>query len=283
MNGRTKLSAIFFTALCLLTLHTSSASAFALAGDYTGPLEFKFSDFSMGTLYQSSSGGYGNADNVENGWGIFKINLIKTPAAQTLWFDGKDGEELTGIFYGIDDDLWEVSGSGLNIQSVGGIIDVYLDSSPDFDPTGGPAARTTASTYPTVTDGELFLRLAMTPGIKFGNADTTDDHIEYNNDLNATTSPFTGNGAFYANVVGGTYADIFDTNIHCILDDNGVEHCNDFFGIFDTTSPGEYQWLVSSEDPISGASQAPVPEPATLAIFGTGLAGMIGLRKRKNS
>ncbi|MCA9398537.1 MAG: PEP-CTERM sorting domain-containing protein, partial [Candidatus Omnitrophica bacterium] len=146
-----------------------------------------------------------------------------------------------------------------------------------------PGARTTQSTYPTATDGELFLRLAMTPGIKFGNGSTVDDHIEYDNNLDATTSPFTGDGAFYANVIGGTYADIFDTNIHCLNDDNGVEHCNDFYGIFDTTSPGVFNFLVSSEDPISGAAQAPVPEPATLAIFGTGLAGMIGLRKRKNS
>jgi hypothetical protein len=256
---------------------TAPVYAFDIGG-YRDVVEFKFSDFTAGTLYQQSSNGYGQADGTEDAWSIFKVSTIKTPSAQTLWFDGKDGEELTGIFYGLDDDAWTVDANGLNVQSIGGIIDVYLDNTPDFDPTGGPGARTGASTYPTVTDGELFLRLALVPGIKYGDGDTTNDHITYDNDLDSTTSPFTGDGAFYLVVIGGSAASMFDSDAHQLVSDSGVISYADFFGQFDTTAPGRYGWLATSEDPISGRA---VPEPTSMLLLGSGLFGLAGLRRKK--
>ena len=276
----------FMTTLLILgvvvLMSASRASAFTILNDYAGPLEFKFSDFSDGTLYGSDSGGYGNADGVEDSFGIFKVSSIKNAIAQTLWFDGKDGEELTGMYYNIDDDFWTVTGSPItstNIQSVNGIIDVYLDASPDFNPSGGPGARSGATTYPTVTDGSLFLRLAMVPGIKYGNADTTDDHISYDVDIDFKTSTFTGDGAFYLDVIGGSYASYFDSDAYCLTDDSGNSVCRDFFGQFDTEAPGSFDWLTNSEDPIAGARV--IPEPATMALFASGMFGMLGTRLRR--
>jgi hypothetical protein len=267
--------------ICALAIAPTSADAFSLKNDYFGPLEFKFSDFSDGTLHGTSSGGYGNADLNEDGWGIFKIATIKSPAAQTLWFDGKDGEELTGIYYGIDDDFWSVAGNGsINIQSVSGHIDIYLDGTPDFNPTGGPGARTGAGAYPTVTDGSLFLSLDFVPGIKYGDGDTTNDHITYQNTLDSTTSPFTGGGAFYLDVVGGAFASLFDSDGEIVTDDSGNTYRRDMFGQFDTEAPGSFGWLVNSEDPISGAA---VPEPATMLLLGSGMLGLFGVRKRRDA
>lgn len=265
--------------LAIVMLVSSNAFAFSI-GDYRGPLEFKFTDWGVGTLYGSSSGGYGNADTVENAWGVFKVSTIKTAdlSATTLWYDGKDGEELTGIYYGLDDDFWALNGvGGINIQSVGGSIDVYLDGTPDFNAAPGPGSRV-GTTYPTVTDGSSFLTLAFGTGIKFGNAFVGDDHIVYDNNLDGTTSPFTGDGAFYLNVIGGDYAPMFNSDYYALVDDSGATHYRDFFGQFDTTTTGAGKWLVKSEDPIGGKA---VPEPTSMLLFGVGLLGIGAIRRKR--
>ncbi len=270
--------------LGLLFCHVPLASAFVLLNDYSGPLEFKFTDFSNGKLYTSSSNGYGQSDGQEDAFGIFKIATIKSPATQTLWFDGKDGEELTGIYHGIDDDFWKVTpsptGNNINIQSVGGFIDVYLDKAQNFDPTQGPGARTGPASYPTVTDGDPFLRLKLVPGIKYGNGSTLDDHITFDENLDSTTSPFTGDGAFYLDVIGGSHASLFDSNSFCVTDDSGNTVCRDLFGQFDTESPGSYGWLANSEDPIRGKTNA-IPEPGSIMLLGSGLLGLLKFRRRE--
>jgi len=268
--------------LGLMLLSTKSASAFSLANNYHGPLEFKFTAFADGALYTSSLGGgtYGNADGDEDAFTIFKVSTFKTPTAQTVWFDGKDGQELTGIFYGLDDDFAKVSPSGsVDIQSVGGHIDLYLDNAQNFDPTGGPGARTGTASYPTVTDGTLFLSLDLKPGIKFGDGNPANDYITYENFLDSTTSPFTGKGGFYADITGGAFASLFNTHSQCVTDDSGNTFCRDFFAKFDTSAPGSFGWLANAEDPVVGASA--VPEPATMLLLGSGLLGMAGFRKRK--
>ncbi len=267
--------------LGLVFCNTSTSSAFVLAGGYTGPLKFKFSDFSNGEVTPFSTPGYGHADGVEDSFGIFKVTTINADDAfnTLLWFDGKDGEELTGMYYNLDDDLRNASGGGVDIESINGKLDIYLDSTPDFSAAGGPGARSGTSSYPTATDGSPFLKLAMAPGVKYGDGDPSNDYISYHNHLNALTNPITGNGVFYADVIGGTYASMFDTNGICITDDSGVVHCRDFFNEFDT-KPGKFGWLVTSEDPVTGNV---VPEPLTMILLGSGFMGMVGTRLRKKT
>ena len=266
--------------LGLLLLQIKPAAAFDLGG-YMGPLKFKFTDFSDGATAPFLVPGYGHADTVEDAFGIFKVSTINADdfASTLLWFDGKNGEELTGMYYNIDDDLRDLVGfGGLNIQSVGGQLDIYLDSTPDFNAALGPAGRTGTSTFPTVTDGTPFLNLVMVPGVKYGDFIPANDYIVYNNDFNGTTTPFSGGGLFFADVTGGSWSSTFDSNAICMTDDSGVNHCTDFLGQFDTTTVGAGPWLVKSEDPVSGTA---IPEPATMFLLGSGLVGMIGTRLRK--
>jgi hypothetical protein len=264
------------------TFLISQASAFSLGG-YSGPVKFKLSDRSEAISITPSfpAGAYGNADGAEDIWGIFKITTIADPADNPLWQDGDNGEELTGIFYGIDNDYWSPNAiGGINIQSVAGAIDLYLDSSPDYNPTLGPGARSGVSSYPTATDGTLFLSTVMVPGIKYGNGAVIDDHITFDNDLDGTTQPFTGDGAYYLEITGGdAYAvSLFDWDYYTLVDDSGAITTADFFGQFDTEVPGSFGWFGDSEDPVEGFA---TPEPATMALLGSGLLGIAGLSRRK--
>lgn len=280
---------LFITALVFVLGTSTQAQAFSLANNYEGPLSFKFRDFSVGNIYQQSSGGYGQSDNVEDAWGIFKVTSIVSEdgSVSNLWSDGLNGEELTGMYYGLDDDFWTVDPGVVpgtfefNIQSVGGRIDLYLDSSTSFNAALGPAGRIDADEYTNVTDGELFLSLEFVSGIKFGDNDTGNDHIAYDNNLDGTTSVFTGDGAFYLDVIGGSYAKMFDQNVQCITDDSGNSVCRDFLGEFATEAPGPSGWLVESNDPITGAAAA-IPEPATMLMLGSSLFG-IALRRRNKA
>jgi hypothetical protein len=58
------------------------------------------------------------------------------------------------------------------------------------------------------------------------------------------------------------------------------------FGWYDPSDPnswgtGVLQVVVADDFPTNGGNQTPVPEPGTLAMFGTGLLGVAGLLRRK--
>ena len=270
--------------LLCVGLVTSQAFAFSLGG-YYGQVELKFSDFTQGTLYNTDSGGYGNADGIFDSYSIFKVSTIKAPDTTLLWHDTQDGEEIAGIFYGLDDDWWEVDGGGgLAIKSVAGKIDFYLQDAGVFDPTAGPIATGLNGIYPSIGDhasSTSFLTADLEKGITSTNGDPLDDHITFYNTLSSTTSPFTGDGSFYFSVTGGAYEGLFQKDVFGGgLDDSGnIIPTSDLWAQFDSESPGNFGWLANSEDPVEGYV---IPEPGTMLLLGSGLLGLAGFaRKRK--
>ncbi len=289
---------LVIVAVFALVLGVMSTKAEAFNVNINGPVKWKFSDFSTGTLHGASAG-YGQSVETgdeeadEDAWGVFKVDSLRTDdfASDALWVDtGVAGTEMiTGIYYGIDDDKWDIGATSQHTEAVGGHIAFYLDvysgaPGTPFDASAGPNGRTSFDKYGDITDGELLLLLDLVPGIKYGNSDATDDHITYDSNLDFDTQVLGGDGTFFANVAGGSLGYLFDTGIWALNNDSGgpTEYV-DFFGIFDVDVIGSGvgdEWLVRSEDPVRGAANA-VPEPTTVVLLGIGLVGMAGVAVRK--
>ncbi len=289
--------AVTGTALAVLMLWGAApAAAFSLGG-YGGFVKFVFSNFDAGTTGYPTAGGpfpaticstVAGCDTVggitpapgaigsEDSWGIAEVGVIeKIPGGGFAWTSGSGGEYLQAMFYGINDHRVEYLGvntTGNNewiAYGVGGILDVYINTLNDYDASGGPTARLTASTYPTVTDGTLFLRLAFSCCVELGDLTST-----YKSKFDDAT--IHGSASGYLDVIGGSYASMFDTNNQ--FDPNGNAHDFALSTTFDATGAGS--WTVVS----AGQALGFVPEPSTLLLFGASLSALGALavtRKRR--
>ena len=277
-----------------------SASAFSLGG-YSGPIKMKFSNWEDLILPAANMPGpsyyVNNGDGIEDNYGILYITDIRADDGSNLllWSDATQGETLTGLFYDVDVQSWAPNGSGgTNVQSVGGKMDIYLDTSPSgtFDATQGnggyiaDADGIAHNDYTGITDigSTLFLTLDFVPGVDI----LTDATID--GDFDGSTLPASGDATSYLSVTGGAYASTFDTNGFSVTytDDilgPGTSITPDFFTQNDfvpndgSTAPIQGDWGLLSEDPNRG--NAAIPEPSTIMLFGLGLLGLGFVGRKK--
>lgn len=250
-NMKKKALSILFMAAAAL-MFSQPAGAFSFSTPYIGPVQIKYNDWEVAAFTPG-----------DPLFGIFKVSSIVTDdgSVTTLW-SSSASEELTGYFSGFS--LLSVTplGSTTEFDFTGGSINMFLDSTPDFN------ASFPGSGY---ADGSLFLSAVFTPGI------TVNPLVTLHSVLTSSTIPFTGSGSGYASITGGSFASTFNSN--------GFVGGADLFISSNLNAPltGVNGWPVGSFDPVSATV---VPEPGTMLLLGSGFLGaaMFGrmLRRKKD-
>ncbi len=227
-------------------------------------------------------------------WGIMKLDVIEDEFGGDRWSAAASGEDVYVYFYGFyDKNVTFDAGTGkFDVDSVGGEFKMILSTDADDTgeygiglPGGGIANRSAFDEFDTITDigGIDFLH-----GEFSGSVDPLDEDVTAQQSLDISTSPATGDGTAFADILGGQFADMFDTDAEPDLalggptDAHGNTH--DLFFIFDvepaTAGLELAGWDQKIDDPIH-AYVKPIPEPTTVALLGIGLVGMAGVAVRK--
>ena len=276
--------------LAALSLGFAAAAASAAPLDsITGDFKMKFSGMTTGTNTLGASN--------EKTWGVGYVTELVSTTDGTKWQAGDGGQYLYYMLYGIADASTQNNGTNFSIfneGATGGGADgkIHVDffrSNVNLNTvyplyTANPQGRTGFGTYSMFAGFENYLQLELQEKVNADNP-LTLGYDESKATLVQTALglvlPTTGTGNFFANAVGGTAKTQYDTNadlygydMHGKFDLSVNRKCNAAGNTAGTCFAGVI------DDPVIGTK---IPEPASLALFGLGLAGVAALRRRRRA
>lgn len=202
---------------------------------------------------------------------LFGVGFVTTVINETLGatVDLLDpGDEITFVFNNYQLLTNTPSPTGNQLDFTGGNVQVYFDESPDVTAAGnevpaGTNADPDATAGDDFSDGELILEFAGQAGFFLNPLVTLSAQIQ-----NLNTDDFTGEGSGYLSIVGGTLADMFDSNR--FVSGIGTTADATFRSTLQLSNAPAGNYPVLSNDPLEitfVVQEGIIPEPSQLLVW----------------
>jgi len=238
-------------------------------------------------------------------FGVLKVTSIVTGNGQaTLWSDGQNGAEITGIFSQIKVNTIIPFGTSAQVKSTGGIASFFINPFGSFNtaggfaqglfgyaPAGGPPNTNVYNGISNVGAGGSLVNAQWVPGVNDSVPGPLSTTITVDGVFIAASTPQSGFAAGFLSVTGGAYAAMFDTDSFIFVNNAPADlRANNTFctpGVFCSATvadaggtPAQGGWALRIDDPINGRVNV-VPEPTSVALLGLGLLALASARRRK--